>query len=389
VLSAAVVLAGVATPAAAQAQARAPATAASVTGQLESVSCAGSGDCWAVGSTGGVTSGHAIIEHWNGSAWQVVLSENPPGAKTSYLGGVSCANATNCWAVGFYYNGKHGVLAATVPYAEHWNGQTWSAVNLPYPAHEAVKSNLLVAVSCPSARLCFAGGGYLHQSQGVQYEASLLERWNGSGWQVVPDPALPQSTTTSLQALSCASARDCWATGDWLYQPNPKKPPIRGGALGYHWNGARWTAVKIQNVVYKHVADLYAASCPTLSMCMSMGSIGAGADHPYARRWDGSSWVAAPVGTSDMSLYGVSCATSQACMAAGVTGAVPVTERWNGSSWATIPSPSPSGATSSAFNGITCPQPANCWAVGTWQTSTAEAVLVEHWNGTAWAIASS
>ncbi len=298
VVSAVMVIAAVAAPAAAQAQEAG--TATSVTGRLESVSCARAQDCWAVGTSNSTTKGHGVIEHWNGSAWQVALKQNPPGAKSSYLGGVACADAANCWAVGFYYNGKSGTNAANLPYAEHWNGQTWSAVNLPHPAGETLKSNLLLSVSCPAANLCFADGGYLHKVNKAEYEASLIERWNGQSWKIVPSPALANSTTTDLQGLSCASASDCWATGDWLNQPNPKDHPTRGGALGYHWNGAQWDAVMVTNTIYKTAGDLYSASCPTAQMCMTTGL-----QHhsltvlsPIAEQWDGSSWRASPIGAA-------------------------------------------------------------------------------------------
>jgi hypothetical protein len=385
---------GVATPAAAQA--REAGTAAPVTGRLESVSCASAQNCWAVGTSNSTVKGHGVIEHWNGSAWQVALNQNPPGAKTSYLGGVSCADAANCWAAGFYYNGKSGTKAANVPYAEHWNGQTWSAVNLPYPAGETLKSNLLFSVSCPAANLCFADGGYLHQVNKAQGEASLIERWNGSVWQVVPTPAVPQSSVTDLQALSCASARDCWATGDWL----PTRQTKRGGALGYHWNGAQWTAVKITSTVYPQVGALYSVSCPTAQMCMTTGMEYSSLSLllPFAEQWDGSSWQASPIGaatSAKVTVNGVSCASPQMCVAVGImlsSGAADpsLAEQWNGSTWATVPTPNPAGAGASELYGVSCLAVTNCWAVGNWIQSYAPGYpLIEHWNGTAWTITSS
>ena len=79
--------------------------------------------------------------------------------------------------------------------------------------------------------------------------ASLIERWNGSTWQIVPIPVLPRSTGTALQGLSCASARGCWATGDWL------EGVLRAGALGYHWNGHQWAVARITNVGYSRACS--------------------------------------------------------------------------------------------------------------------------------------
>jgi len=121
----------------------------------------------------------------------------------------------------------------------------------------------------------------------------------------------------------------------------------------------------------------------------------------FAERWNGSSWLTAPIGTGsgiNLFVYGISCATAQTCMAVGKTfthGTVEPTlvEQWNGSSRATVPSPNPPGPGIGTFYGISCPQVTACWAVGVWETPSApgcfiDHVLIEHWNGTAWTIVS-
>jgi hypothetical protein len=380
-LTVAAVIAGLAMPA--TAQAADAETAASVAGPLQAVSCTSDADCWAVGnSSGQASTGSAFIEHWNGSAWQVVPSHNPPGAKSSILDGVTCAQVTNCWTAGYYYDAAG---SATFPYAEHWNGQAWSEVAMPYPAGETLKVNLIQAVSCPAAKLCFADGSYEHPEKQVQYSASLIERWTGGSWQIVSSPALPVGNITDLQGLSCASAGDCWATGDWLLDTNPEAgPPTRGGVLGYHWDGDKWTTTLIQNVSYSKAGDLFAVSCPALLTCMGIGSTNTGA---LARLWNGSSWAASPLPSV---VRDVSCATAKMCMAAGASGGGTLVEKWNGSTWVTVSSPNAPGAAGSYLSGVACPQAANCWAVGGWNTSTGTTnVLIEHWNGTAWTVAAS
>jgi hypothetical protein len=388
VLTVVAMVGGLVMPTAAQGQE--VTTAGSVSGMLQAVSCASGGQCWAVGSTSAAAStGSALIEQWNGSAWQVAPSQNPPGAKSSILNGVACAQVISCWAVGYYENAKG---TATLPYAEHWNGQAWSEVAMPYPAGEKLKVNLMRAVSCPAAKLCFAdGSSERHYEKKVagkkvifEYSASLIERWTGGSWNIVPSPAPPDSTVTDLQGLSCASTVDCSATGDWLLDTNPLKGPTRGGPLGYHWDGHQWAPASIQNVSASKAGDLYAVSCPALRMCMAIGARRAG---PLARLWNGSSWAASSITVAaGGAVKGVFCATSQMCMAVGVTGAGTLVEQWNGSSWVTVPSPNPPGAKGDLFS-TACLQATNCWAVGTWSNSPGTAnVLIEHWNGTAWTV---
>src|SRR5215472_3556826 len=312
VLVAVAVIGALAVPAASQA--RAVGTAASVS-PLQAVTCTSGGNCWAVG--GAYQTGAGFIERWNGSAWRVVPSQNPPKSSSSVLDGVACAQVTSCWAVGYHVNLRG---SAILPYAEHWNGQAWSELALPYPAHEVVKANPLRAVSCPATNLCFADGGWLKPvGGGLQRNVSLIERWNGSTWQIVPSPVLPHSTENDLEGLSCASARDCWATGAWA------EGTARGGALGYHWNGHQWAVARITDVSYHHAGAMLAASCPTTRMCMGIGQKAYGTEpalglRMFAQRWNGSSWLTAPIGTgtgNNLFVYGVSCATAQTCMAVG------------------------------------------------------------------------
>ena|SRR5215471_16423918 len=108
VLVAVAVIGALAVPAASQA--RAVGTAASVS-PLQAVTCTSGGNCWAVG--GAYQTGAGFIERWNGSAWRVVPSQNPPKSSSSVLDGVACAQVTSCWAVGYYVTATG---AAILPY---------------------------------------------------------------------------------------------------------------------------------------------------------------------------------------------------------------------------------------------------------------------------------
>jgi hypothetical protein len=374
VLATVVVIGGLATPA----QADGLSAAASVAGQFAAVACASARECWAVG---GLNTRAGLIEQWDGSAWQVVASPNPPGARVNALVSVACASAADCWAVGDYTNAK-----GSFPYADRWNGTAWSEVAMPYPVHGLLGATLS-AVSCPSATLCFAAGNAERLSGHVERSASLIDSWHGRSWRVVADPVLPHSTTTDLQGLSCASASDCWATGAWLDQPDPQVGPYRGGFLGYHWDGARWTAVAVENNKYAKAGDLVTVSCPVTQMCMGIGAKPDPKGGPFlqiADQWNGSSWTAAQITINpDTTIEDISCATAAMCMATGS-----VAEWWNGTAWVNAPPVDPPGTEGTGLSGVTCPRARSCWAAGSWNvTGGPTNALIEHWNGTAWTIA--
>ncbi len=82
-------------------------------------------DVWAVGYYFNGTADQTLIEHWNGTVWEVVPSPNL-GTSTSFneLQGVAAVSADNVWAVG------QGAGKALV---EHWNGTAWKVQSTPRP----------------------------------------------------------------------------------------------------------------------------------------------------------------------------------------------------------------------------------------------------------------
>jgi len=80
-------------------------------------------------------------------------------------------------------------------------------------------------VACSSPVACTAVG----TSTAAGVTQALVERWNGAAWHVQKTPA-PAQGGASLNAVSCASASACTATGGF-----------NGGALAEAWDGARWT----------------------------------------------------------------------------------------------------------------------------------------------------
>jgi hypothetical protein len=63
---------------------------------LHGVAATSPASAWAVGSSG--TSGRALIERWNGTAWKTVPSPSPAGAG---LVSVAATSASNAWVVGY------------------------------------------------------------------------------------------------------------------------------------------------------------------------------------------------------------------------------------------------------------------------------------------------
>ena len=97
-------------------------------------------------------------------------------------------------------------------------------------------------------------------------------------------------------------------------------------------------------------------------------------------------------GASSTNLSAVDCTSANSCMAVGQATfnapggtAATVAEHWNGTSWQIVTTPNPPGSTFNSLNGVSCPRPNVCFAVG----SSDSRPLIELWDGTSWSIQSS
>ena len=207
-------------------------SAAAMAGELHGVWCAGASDCVAVGDHFSEAHGlgEALIERWNGSTWSVVPSPSPihfphSGAE---LDGVTCVSANDCLAVGWHLF-SHS-QNRELPFSVRWNGSKWSQVNAPFPTGSF--STSLSAVSCASATDCWASGV---SSLGTPPDTiTITEHWNGSKWAIVPRPNPSAATFTFLRGVACTSGRNCWAAGEWGSPTGPR-------TLIEHWNGSAWS----------------------------------------------------------------------------------------------------------------------------------------------------
>src|SRR5207248_1377990 len=125
---------------------------------------------------------------------------------------------------------------------------------------------------------------------------------------------------------------------------------------------------------------LNGVSCTTSIACTAAGyyTNSAGTDVTLAEVWNGTSWTIQttpnPTGATVSGLNGVSCATSTACAAVGFyrnsAGAhVTLAELWNGTTRTIHGPPNPTGAKSSALNGVSCTTSSACTATGQYQNS--------------------
>ncbi|HEY6935486.1 MAG TPA: hypothetical protein VI452_19000 [Marmoricola sp.] len=228
---------------------------------LHAVSCTSSRACTAVGHYDTPQGREvAMVERWNGIRWR--LQDLPRLAGSTPLLAVSCTTARRCMAVGYRTSRVHG----TRPLVELWRGGTWHRHTVRLPAGSP--GGMLTAVSCTGPNACTATGANFGNRH-----PTLAERWNGVRWRIQPTPFPADSTTSrrevELNALSCASARACTATG--AYAP--------GGHPAYFlesWRGHRWRLVPAPHPPGFAAGALNGVSC-VVGRCAAVGAWSGGA----------------------------------------------------------------------------------------------------------------
>lgn len=176
---------------------------------LHSIAAVSSSDVWAVGTYQATPGSNpqTLVEHWDGTQWSIVASPNV-GTSGSGLSGVIAVAANNIWAVGFYtINSGSGINQTLV---EHWNGSVWNIVSSP---NVGPYSNSLAAITSVSANNVWAVGSYVSGANPNPPSQTLIEHWDGTQWSVVSSPS-PANLNNYLQGVTrVPGTGKLWAAG--------------------------------------------------------------------------------------------------------------------------------------------------------------------------------
>lgn len=237
-------------------------------GELNGVVALAANNVWAVGGGNGST----LIEHWNGSRWSVIPSPNP-SLDANILTGVSAVSANDIWAVGYFFNDNNVGQTLTL----HWNGRSWIVVPSP---NVGTIFNRLSGVQALASNNVWASG-YAVDTQ-TNIDQPLIEHWNGSSWKIVSTPAIPSA---GLFAITATSTRDVWAVGmEFLNENTNTRPLIE------HWNGTAWSIVTGPEPLSSSLRGISALSATNVWAVGTFNSSSGGAE-TLVEHWNGSNWA--------------------------------------------------------------------------------------------------
>jgi hypothetical protein len=300
-----------------------------------------------------------LVEHWDGSSWSVVQVPNP-GPKGNYLNGVSASSSTDVWAVGSQLIGS-----ATDTLIEHWDGQTWTATSGSNPSSI---SNQLLGVSALSATNVWAVGSDIDDVSGAF--VTLTEHWDGTSWTVVSSPSPSPIGQNSLKSVVDLSPTNAWAVGGFQTAGGG------GNTLILNWYGVQWN---ISPNPTGAVSSLNAVAAVASKDIWAMGGDTDPQFHQHSRaeHWDGKAWkeVHTPAqGTGYLS--GAAFASAALGWAVGSVAhqngeTSIVGEFWDGTSWTVQAAPGP-GKHTNLLLSVAAVAPGTAWAVGIYNNARSQ-----------------
>jgi hypothetical protein len=319
-----------------------------------------------------------------GSTFQVVPTPNGNKSNSSIFA-ASASSATDIWAVG----------DSTM----HFNGTKWTAFAAPLINGE-LTADLQGVVDISPTEAWAVGNVTLGANPG-----QIIEKWNGTKWNLFPNPTLLPNSQGDLFAMTSSSPTDIWAVGNLVQTLS------NGVILSYnlfeHWNGTSWTPTFIQDNTFEALTgvsedatnDAWAVGWVSPESDASNGTL--------AIHWNGTSWteVATPenVGEGPNQLNAVVALTPDNAWAvgystpglAGQSATLTLILHWDGTTWSIVPSPNVGPNSTSQSNrllGITANSADDIYAFGSYfaaDGSGDQMTLLLHWDGTSWTIVTS
>jgi hypothetical protein len=238
-------------------------------GFLAGVAATSARDAWAVGDYSrhpGIQYAAALVEHWDGRAWRQVPFPSPRRHYGLKLNSVAATSARDAWVVGSYYPANY-----LAPLIEHWDGKAWRQMPSPQRGFE------LYGVTAISARNAWAVGA--NSATGK----TLIEHWDGRAWRQVPSPA--HAADGELSSVTATPSCGAWAVGD----TGTRYGSGSSATLVVRWNGTGWKWVPSPSPGGYTGFDGVAET----SRCRPW-AVGGADVQTLIERWNGTAWKLAP-----------------------------------------------------------------------------------------------
>lgn len=206
---------------------------------LSAVTALSSTDVWAVGYDVFYGGQQSLALHWDGTAWSVIptptITQGLGNPADDALNSITAISSHDIWAAGSFNYGNQGLI-------EHWDGTSWNVVTSPAPS---TVSNLYTLNSIAAD----ASGHVWAVGEDLNAGLPLIEQWTGTSWVIVSSPLPPtigSGERSSLSGVTVVSGTSAWAVGS--YGASTPSNTYISDTLVEHWDGTAWTIVPSPNV---------------------------------------------------------------------------------------------------------------------------------------------
>ncbi|TVZ03886.1 hypothetical protein EAS64_15710 [Trebonia kvetii] len=267
----------------------APPLPAHTFGQVGPVSCVAVNSCVAIGSGMNETTsaGVQIIWTWNGTKWaRTTVPDADPNTEMDFSG-LHCFSLTSCVVTGSSLATTSSTGTST-PVAAAWNGKAFADLQATLPA--GVSDPMFSGLSCVTAHSCVVVGSGNTSSTGAA-SLAFAEVWNGKTWAVTKWSGPKGDSIAELVGVSCTSAVRCIAVGD-------HGTAKTGAPAALAWTGSKWTVLKVAGPGAGKAAVFVSISCPVGGKCVATGLMGKAdlsTATAIAGYWNGSTWKYGPM----------------------------------------------------------------------------------------------
>jgi hypothetical protein len=319
------------------------------------------------------------------------------------LKSTACASTSFCVSVGSVDDGDN-----SYPLVETYSGGVWTASLASTPPDRATipAMGYFKSVSCPADGQCAAVGIYYSSDGTSSYQAGLLGNLSDGSWTTTEAP-LPESLSRSLVTLysvSCPSVADCSAVGYTFAGPNGCVE------LLYLWSASGWqlASLPVPSTFNHNDIQVYSIACADVYDCVAVGYFQnpGYADQGLILTLAGGTWTASvaplpanaatPVSKDNALLNGVDCPQPDYCVAVGNYGdsnennVMPLLEIFDGGTWTAAEGPVPTDDPTTAENdldAVSCPVAGECVAAGSFGGSNGWTGMILTQNGATWSAA--
>ena len=289
--------------------------------------------------------------------WTVVPTPDPV-TDHAILRDVEVIAANDAWAVGEWLDlVLPPYTSDTKPLAMHWNGASWTPVNVPFPSLY-VGGNWcdLEAVRAAAPDDVWAAGTLRKQApDGYVGTHLFVTHWNGSTWTEVPSPVSIGGSGNFVDDIAVVAPDDVWFVGDWIDTQGGMGLGLKK-ALTMHWDGSGFTIV--ENPFFdNHPIGGHGLTSISALASDDIWAVGGGHDGDYIAfseivHWNGTSWQLKPGPAPGWyhRLYAVEALAPDDVWACGdyqdATGYHAFFIHWDGGGWSMVDADAPAGGAS-------------------------------------------